>query len=216
MLLQFFLKTLQLVSKIWGSVWTDNSYYLCPLENKWDKRKKKDCHWLCTKGTWHFDQKSPVTNFWELHWGQASEEIHPLPSVYPTPISLGTSVSNWCRSWSICWWFWPMPRGGNSALSEKEQILSNEFCSSREQSRKALVKRGFPYSPVIAFYIATHRKAETVFCTCRNGRYGELNTSEAEHITWNQSVKHQVAVQNTHHFSPTQIPDWCEKKLKYI
>lgn len=41
-----------------------------------------------------------------------------------------------------------MPRGGNSTLTEKEQVLSNEFCSSREQSRRELIKKSSKRLPI--------------------------------------------------------------------
>lgn len=132
----------------------DNSYYLCPLENKWDEKELPLT--LHTRNV-VLGSEIPRNKLLQLALRSSLlEEIHLLPSVHPTSIALGTSVSDSRQSRSICWWFWPMPRGGNSTLSKKEQVFSIEFCSSREQSRKALVKvssKRLPIQPCSRHFI---------------------------------------------------------------
>lgn len=188
----------------------DNSYYLCSLENKWDKRKNKDCHWLCARGMWHLDQKSHVTNFWELHWGQVSQNRSTCsPLSIPHPSHLHMSVIDVGHG-AFASGFGQCHEVATAPWLKKPRASWMNFAHLGNRAGKHWLKcqaRGFPYSPAIAFYTATHRKAAIVFCTCWHGKSGELNASEAVDITWNLLAKHQVAVQNTYHFFTIQNPD---------
>lgn len=197
----------------------DNSYYLCPPENKWDKRKNKDWHWHCAQGTRHLVQKSHATNFWELHWGRVSwkrSTCSPLCTPHPSHSDVSATDTG---------------HGAfRSGFGECHEVATAPWLKKSRSSRmsfaclgnragkhwlKCQARSKLPYSPETAFYTATHRRAAIVFHTCWYGKSGELNASEAVDITWNQSAEHHVAVQNTYHFFLDQSPDKFEKKLRY-
>lgn len=132
------------------------------------------------QGMGHLYQKSHVTNFWALHRGKSlKRDAHTSTSTHapllhiPHPSqSVMTLISDWCWSQSICCWFWPMPRGGNSTLRKKNPTGPQDcvLLQCREQSRtsiKGQVKKVNwlhvqPHANIS--YCNSYKKVEIVFC----------------------------------------------------
>lgn len=170
----------------------------------------------------HFYQKSHVTNFCALHRGKDSRDA-PTPPAHPISISFVTSVSDWCRSLSICCWFWPMPPGGNSTLRKKSRSSGLRFApvwgkgQNQRQRASKKVERLHLQPRVNISYCNLHKKVEIVF----HLYVLEWKIWRTKHF-WH-SGRHLKSTVNTPGSStkclslfPTQIPHMLEKRLKSI